>query len=97
MTGHRKRTATLLKTSDGNLTLRSTSTTNLRPGSINGGHIDFDGNSDPLPRRKRSSASVLLPTPPLPPSRSIISHSKSLTTIQQPSVSLTSHKICTEV
>jgi hypothetical protein len=78
------------------MTFQSTSTTNLRPSSSSGGYIDFDENSYSLSRRKRLSASILIP-PPIPRSRPIIPHSKSLTTIRQPSIGLTSHKICTEV
>ncbi len=84
------RTDTMLTASTGTLPRKSTSITNLRPYSI-AGEIDINGNSDPLPRRKRSPASIPIP-PPLPPPRPAISHSKSLT-----SVSLNSHKISTEV
>ncbi len=95
--GHKKRTATLLTSSDGSMTLQSTSTTNLRPSNSSGG-MNFDGNSDPLPRRKRSATSIPIPPPTsLPRPQPIILHSNSLTTVQQPSISLTSRKICTEV
>jgi len=101
--GRKKRTATLLTASDGSVTLPSTaSTSSLRPSIHSIAHTNVDGNSDPLPRRKRSNVSMLipstpLPAPSLPPSRPTISHSESLTTVQQPNISLTSHKICTEV
>jgi hypothetical protein len=95
-TGRKRRTGTILTTSDGSSTLQSTSMTNIRPNSANSGQRNSDGNSDPLPRREHSSVSTLLP-PPLPPPRPAISHSKSLTIVQQPNINLTSHKICTEV
>jgi hypothetical protein len=95
-TTRKKRTGTILTTSDGNSTLQSTSMTNIRPVSFNDSRHNSDGNSDSLPRREHSSSSTLLP-PPLPPPRPVISHSKSLTIVQQPSINLTSHKICTEV
>jgi hypothetical protein len=95
-TGRKKRTATISTASDGSLAIQSTSMTNLRSVKFNDNHINSDGNSDPLPRRKHLSASILVP-PRLPPSRPIISHSKSLTTVQQPNISLTNQKICTEV
>ncbi len=81
---------TMLTASTGSLPPKSTSITHLRPNSI-AGEIDINGNSDPLPRRKRSPASFPIP-PPLPPPRPTMSHSKSLT-----NVSLNSHQICTEV
>jgi hypothetical protein len=95
-TGRKKRTATISTASNGSLAIQSTSMTNLRSVKFNDNHINSDGNSDPLPRRKHLSASILVP-PRLPPSRPIISHSKSLTTVQQPNISLTNQKICTEV
>lgn len=61
---------------------------------------DFDGNSDPLPRRNRStgSNSITAVPPPLPPPRGTILHSKSLSNVvQQPSIHQTNHKICTAV
>jgi hypothetical protein len=95
-TGHKARSATALTTLDGSVTLQSNSTTNFRAISSSGDHINSDEDLVSLPRRKHLSASVIIP-PPLPPPRSIVSHSKSLTTIQQPSINLTSRKICTEV
>ena len=80
----------MLTKSNGSLARQSTSMTNLRPNSI-AGEFDLNGNSDPLPRRKHSSALFLIP-PPLPPPRPPIAHSKSLTT-----VNVNSPKICTEV
>jgi hypothetical protein len=68
----------------------SISMTNLHPNRITV-EVDQIGNSDPLPRRKHSSTSCLIP-PPLPPPRSTIAHSKSLTTVDS-----NSQKICTEV
>jgi hypothetical protein len=82
----------MLTTSNGSLSPQSTSMTNLRPISMTD-EIDSIGTSDPLPRRKRSSASFQIP-PPLPPPRPTISHSKSLTAVTS---SLDNHKICTEV
>lgn len=76
--------------STNSLAVQTPSMTSLRPNSI-AGEFDSTGNSDPLPRRKRSSATFPVP-PPLPPPRPMIEHSKSLTT-----VSLNSQKICTEV
>lgn len=81
--------------------------TSLRPSIRNGDQINFDGNTDPLPRRKHSSVSTLIPSnSPAQSStpRPILSHSKSLSTVQQQqqppppaNLSLTSHQICTEV
>lgn len=76
--------------STNSLAAQTPSMTSLRPNSV-AGEFDSAGNSDPLPRRKRSSATFPVP-PPLPPPRPTIEHSKSLTT-----VSLNSQKICTEV
>jgi len=91
ITSKRKgRTGTILTTSNSSLAPQSISMTNLRPKNMDDQN-DSIGNSDPLPRRKYLSASFPIP-PPLPPPRPTISHSKSLTT-----VSLNSHKICTEV
>jgi hypothetical protein len=96
-TGRKRRTDTMLSKSSGSFTLQPTSMTNLRPNSMSSGEIYADGNSDPLPRRKHLSVSILIP-PALPPPRPTVSHSKPLITVQQqPSISLTSHKICTEV
>lgn len=100
--GNKKRSVTLVTTPDGSMTFPSSSITSLRPSLRNSDHLDFDGNTDPLPRRKRSSVSTLIPSSnsPAQPStpRPILSHSKSLTTVQQqPNISLTSHQICTEV
>ena len=103
ISGHKRRMITVLTTPDGSTTLPSSSMTSLRPSIRNNDHANFDGNSDPLPRRKRSSTSNLIPSSspalPLRTPRSIISHSKSLTTVQQQqlNISLTNHKICTEV
>ncbi len=85
----KRRPNSMLTTSNGSLAPPSSSMTNLRP-KIIVEEIDSNGNSDPLPRRKRSS--TFSTVPPLPPPRKSISHSKSLTT-----VSLNNHKICTEV
>lgn len=94
--GNKKRSVTLATTPDGSMTFPSSSITSLR----NGDQLDFDGNTDPLPRRKRSSISTLNPShSPAQSStpRPILLHSKSLITVQQPNISLTSHQICTEV
>ena len=102
ISGSKKRNVTLITTPDESLTFPSSSMTSLRPSIRNGDHFDFDGNTDPLPRRKRSSVSTLIPSnSPAQSStpRPILSHSKSLTIVQQPTtnLSLTSHQICTEV
>ena len=80
----------MITKSNDSLAPPTTSMSSLRPNSI-AGELDSTGNSDPLPRRKRSPASSPIP-PPLPPPRPPIAHSKSLTT-----VSLNGQKICTEV
>ena len=91
--GRKRRPASTLAVSNGNLAAQSSSAVNLRVDSQTD-RTEPNGKSDPLPRRQSSStiASIPLPPPPLPPPRPAISHSKSLNT-----VSLTSHKICTEV
>ncbi|CAF0933657.1 unnamed protein product [Rotaria sordida] len=81
---------TMLTTSVGSLPPQSISMTNIRPYSVFS-EVDSNGYTDPLPRRKRSPQSSQIP-PPLPPPRSAISHSKSLTT-----VSLNNHQMCTAV
>ncbi|CAF0804142.1 unnamed protein product [Adineta steineri] len=98
-TNRKKRTDTLSTTTNGSLALQSISMTNLRPVRFNDIHADFEGKSDPLPRRKHLSTSILVP-PRLPPARPIISHSKSLTTVQQQQPNFTlnnNNNICTEV
>ncbi|CAF1262974.1 unnamed protein product [Rotaria sordida] len=92
----KRQTGSILTTSKSSLILQSNSMTNLRPISFHSDRITLNGNSDPLPRRKRLSASILNP-PSLSSARSTMSHSKSLTIVEQPNLSLTSHQICTEV
>ncbi|CAF4521321.1 unnamed protein product [Rotaria sp. Silwood1] len=92
----KKRPGSIVTTPRGSFILQSNSMTNLRPISMNGDHVSFDGNSDPLPRRKHSSAVILNPSS-VPSARSTMSHSKSLTIVERPNISSTSHKICTEV
>ncbi|UJR25308.1 hypothetical protein I4U23_006659 [Adineta vaga] len=94
----RKRTDTMSTiATNQSLPLQSISMTNLRPARFIDNHIELEGNSDPLPRRKRLVTSTVVP-PRLPPGRPTISHSNSLTIVhQQPNLNVTSHKICTEV
>ncbi|CAF0729972.1 unnamed protein product [Adineta steineri] len=89
-TQRKDRTGMLTIKSNDSSTAQSISMTNLRPKIITK-EIESIGNTDPLPRRKNSSE--LNPrTPPLPPPRPEISHSRSSTT-----VNLNNNKICTQV
>lgn len=94
----KRRTGANVSTSNGNLTADPTSMKNHRTHSLVGIHdlSKHDGFSDPLSRRKRSSGSSQN-LPSLPPPRTSMSHSRSLTTVNQTNLNLSSHKICTAV
>lgn len=94
----KRRTGANVSTSNGNLTADPTSMKNHRTHSLVGIHdlSKHDGFSDPLSRKKRSSGSSQN-LPSLPPPRTSMSHSRSLTTVNQTNLNLSSHKICTAV
>jgi Transmembrane protein 26 len=96
-TGRKRRTGTTSSTSTGNIRLETNSMANLQVHRITADtDMQYDGNSDPLPRRKRSIVPALV-APPLPPPRPNTFHSKSLTCVLQPNTIVTNHKICTAV
>ncbi|CAF0931734.1 unnamed protein product [Adineta ricciae] len=77
----RKRTETTSTTvTNRSLPLQTASMTNLRPIRFLENHIELEGNSDPLPRRKRVTP-AMVGSPRLPPGRPTISHSSSLTVV----------------
>ena len=94
----KRRTGTILSASNGASPAPSPSMVAYRSpySNVDGDEPNYDANSDPLPRRELSLGPNITP-PPLPPPRSMGSHSKSLTTLVQPSTSVTNHKICTAV
>lgn len=97
--GHRKRTETTsTMATEHALPLQTTSMTNLRSARVPPHRPDLEGNTDPLPRRKRTATTSLVPAVHVPTqSRSTISHSNSLIAVHQPNLNVTTHKICTEV
>lgn len=94
----KRRMGTILSTSNGTSAVPSPSMIAYRSpySNVDGDEPNYDVNTDPLPRRERTLGLNLTP-PPLPPPRSTGSHSKSLTTLVQPSMSVTNHEICTAV
>ncbi|CAF3335600.1 unnamed protein product [Rotaria socialis] len=94
--GHKRRSGSILTSSRGSLNSHSNSIGNFRPMSTNDDPISLDGRSGPLPRYHRLPKSTLNPSS-LPKARSTRPHSRSLTTVEHPHISMPSHNICTEV